>query len=37
MFDRYNITNQEDLNDAVAQRFNGKQAAKKALEPEQVS
>ncbi len=33
MFDRYNITNQEDLNDAVAQRFNGKQAANKALEP----
>lgn len=39
MFDRYNITNQEDLNDAVAQRFNvnGKQAAKKSAEPEQVS
>jgi integrase len=29
MFDRYNITNQEDLNDAVAQRFNGKQTANK--------
>ncbi len=37
MFDRYNITNQEDLNDAVAQRFNGKQVANKAAEPEQVT
>jgi hypothetical protein len=37
MFDRCNITNQDDLNDAVAQRFNGKPTAKRALEPEQVS
>ncbi|MDA1081212.1 MAG: tyrosine-type recombinase/integrase [Gemmatimonadetes bacterium] len=35
MFDRYNITNQEDLNEAVAQRFNGKQAANISLEAAQ--
>jgi hypothetical protein len=36
MFDRYNITNQDDLDDAVAQRFNGKQAANKAVEAGQI-
>jgi hypothetical protein len=35
MFDRYNITNQEDLNAAVAQRY-GKQTANKTLEALQV-
>ena len=36
MFDRYTITNQEDLNEAVAQRFNGKRAANNPVEEELV-
>lgn len=37
MFDRYNIIDSADLSRAVAQRFNGKQAANKSTETVQVS
>ena len=37
MFDRYNIIDAADLSRAVARRFNGKQAANKVAEAEQVS
>ena len=35
MFDRCDITSQEELSDAVAQPFNGTQAAINPVEPEQ--
>lgn len=37
MFDRYNIIGAADLFRAVAQRFNGKVTANKAVNAEQVS
>jgi hypothetical protein len=36
MFDRCDITSQEELSDAVAQPFNGTQAANNPVESEQV-
>ena len=34
MFDRYDVCNQDDLNDVVAQRFDGKPLADNAVEAE---
>jgi hypothetical protein len=35
MFDRYNVIDPADLSEAVAKRFNGKQAANTAPPPQQ--